>query len=133
MKQVAGSLRLDLAQYRELAAFAGFGSDLDKATQQQLNRGERLVEILKQPQYKPLPMEKQVSILFAGARGFLDPIPVDMLADYEKELYDYIEQSAPAVFDGLKEKQEIDDDLEEKMKSAMTAFGESFKASKGLN
>ena len=114
-------------------AFAGFGSDLDKATQQQLNRGERLVEILKQPQYKPLPMEKQVSILFAGARGFLDPIPVNMLADYEKELYAYIEQSAPAVFDGLREKQEIDADLEEQMKSAMTAFGESFKASKGLN
>ncbi|PLX52842.1 MAG: F0F1 ATP synthase subunit alpha, partial [Desulfobulbaceae bacterium] len=90
MKQVAGSLRLDLAQYRELAAFASFGSDLDKATQQQLNRGERLVEVLKQPQYQPLPMEKQVAILYAGARGFLDPIPVNMLADYEKELYAYI-------------------------------------------
>jgi F-type H+-transporting ATPase subunit alpha len=132
MKQVAGSLRLDLAQYRELAAFAGFGSDLDKATQQQLNRGERLVEVLKQPQYKPLPMEKQVSILYAGARGFLDPIPVDMLAEYENELYAYIEQKAPGVFDGLREKQEIDAGLEELMKSAMTAFGESFKASKGL-
>ena len=133
MKQVAGSLRLDLAQYRELAAFAQFGSDLDKATQQQLNRGERLVEVLKQPQYKPLPMEKQVSILFAGAKGFLDPIPVNMLTDYENELYAYIEQKAPGVFDGLREKQEIDAGLEEQMKSAMTAFGESFKASKGLN
>jgi F-type H+-transporting ATPase subunit alpha len=133
MKQVAGSLRLDLAQYRELAAFAGFGSDLDKATQQQLNRGERLVEVLKQPQYQPLPMEKQVAILYAGARGFLDPIPVNMLADYENELYAYIEQKAPGIFDGLREKQEIDAGLEEQMKSAMTAFGESFKASKGLN
>jgi len=133
MKQVAGSLRLDLAQYRELAAFAGFGSDLDKATQQQLNRGERLVEVLKQPQFKPLPMEKQVSILFAGARGFLDPIPVNMLADYENELYAYIEQKAPGIFDGLREKLAIDAGLEEQMKSAMTAFGESFKASKGLN
>jgi F-type H+-transporting ATPase subunit alpha len=133
MKQVAGSLRLDLAQYRELAAFAGFGSDLDKATQQQLNRGERLVEVLKQPQYQPLPMEKQVAILYAGARGFLDPIPVNMLADYENELYAYIEQNAPGIFDGLREKQAIDDSLEEQMKSAMTAFGESFKASKGLN
>ena len=133
MKQVAGSLRLDLAQYRELAAFASFGSDLDKATQQQLNRGERLVEILKQPQYQPLPMEKQVAILFAGARGFLDPIPVNMLADYEKELYAYIEQNAPAVFDGLKEKMQIDSELEELMKSTLTTFGETFKSSRGLN
>ena len=133
MKQVAGSLRLDLAQYRELAAFASFGSDLDKATQQQLNRGERLVEVLKQPQYQPLPMEKQVAILFAGARGFLDPIPVNMLADYEKELYAYIEQSAPAVFDGLKEKKEIDSELEELMKNTLTTFGETFKSSRGLN
>jgi F-type H+-transporting ATPase subunit alpha len=132
MKQVAGSLRLDLAQYRELAAFAQFGSDLDKATQQQLNRGERLVEVLKQPQYQPLPMEKQVSILYAGARGFLDTIPVDMLADYEKELYNYIEQQAPAVFDGLKEKQAIDSELEELMKSTLTSFNESFKSAKGL-
>jgi F-type H+-transporting ATPase subunit alpha len=133
MKQVAGSLRLDLAQYRELAAFASFGSDLDKATQQQLNRGERLVEILKQPQYQPLPMEKQVSILFAGARGFLDPIPVNMLAEYEKELYAYIEQKAPGVFDGLKEKKQIDSELEELMKKTLTAFNDSFKSSKGLN
>jgi F-type H+-transporting ATPase subunit alpha len=133
MKQVAGSLRLDLAQYRELAAFASFGSDLDKATQQQLNRGERLVEILKQPQYQPLPMEKQVSILFAGARGFLDSIPVNMLAEYEKELYAYIEQSAPAVFDGLKEKKAIDSELEELMKNTLTSFNESFKSSRGLN
>ena len=133
MKQVAGSLRLDLAQYRELAAFASFGSDLDKATQQQLNRGERLVEVLKQPQYQPLPMEKQVAILFAGARGFLDPIPVNILADYEKELYAYIEQSAPAVFDGLKEKKAIDSELEELMKNTLTTFGETFKSSRGLN
>jgi F-type H+-transporting ATPase subunit alpha len=133
MKQVAGSLRLDLAQYRELAAFAQFGSDLDKATQQQLNRGERLVEVLKQPQYAPLSMEKQVSILFAGAEGFLDPIPVNMLGDYEKELYAYIEQSAPAVFDGLKEKEEIDSELKELMKETLTAFNESFTSSRGLN
>jgi F-type H+-transporting ATPase subunit alpha len=132
MKQVAGSLRLDLAQYRELAAFAGFGSDLDAATKRQLNRGERLVEILKQPQYKPLPMEKQVSILFAGAKGFLDSIPVNMLAEYEKELYAHIEQNAPAVFDGLKEKKAIDAELDELMKKTMTAFGESFMALKGL-
>jgi len=87
MKQVAGTLRLDLAQYRELAAFAAFGSDLDAATQAQLTRGERLVEILKQPQYQPLPMEKQVTILFAGTNGYLDALPIDTLADYEPELY----------------------------------------------
>ncbi|MDH3329627.1 MAG: F0F1 ATP synthase subunit alpha, partial [Desulfobulbaceae bacterium] len=133
MKQVAGTLRLDLAQYRELAAFAGFGSDLDAATQAQLTRGERLVEILKQPQYKPLPMEKQVTILFAGAKGFLDELPVDTLADYERELYTYIEANEPSIFSEMKEKEEISPSLEEKMKKAMTTFGETFKATKGLN
>ena len=133
MKQVAGSLRLDLAQYRELAAFAQFGSDLDKATQQLLTRGERLVEILKQPQFKPLSMVKQVSILYAGTKGYLDAIPVDMLGEYEEQLYSYIEQNAPAVFDTLKEKEAFDDELDELMKNTLTAFGDSFKASKGLN
>ncbi|MCK5227562.1 MAG: F0F1 ATP synthase subunit alpha, partial [Desulfobulbaceae bacterium] len=132
MKQVAGTLRLDLAQYRELAAFAGFGSDLDAATQAQLTRGERLVEILKQPQYDPLPMEKQVTILFAGTKGFLDKLPIDTLADYEKELYAYIEANEPGIFDELREKEEFDSALDERMKKALTAFGESFKASKGL-
>ncbi len=94
MKQVAGTLRLDLAQYRELEAFAAFGSDLDKATQQQLTRGARLVEILKQPQYQPLPMEKQVTILFAGTRGFLDKYPVEVLAKYEAGLYKFHRRSA---------------------------------------
>ncbi|MCF6290255.1 MAG: F0F1 ATP synthase subunit alpha [Desulfobacterales bacterium] len=133
MKQVAGTLRLDLAQYRELAAFAGFGSDLDKATQQQLHRGERLVEILKQPQYNPLAMEKQVCILYAGTRGFLDAIPVNMLAEYEEQLYSHIEQKAPDVFADLLAKQEIDADLDAKIKNALTAFTDSFKAAKGLN
>ena len=133
MKQVAGTLRLDLAQYRELAAFAGFGSDLDAATQAQLTRGERLVEILKQPQYQPLPMEKQVTILFAGAKGFLDELPVDTLADYEQELYTYIEANEPSIFSEMKEQEEISSSLEEKMKKALTTFGETFKATKGLN
>ncbi|MDH3453736.1 MAG: F0F1 ATP synthase subunit alpha [Desulfuromonadales bacterium] len=133
MKQVAGTLRLDLAQYRELAAFAQFGSDLDKATQAQLTRGERLVEILKQPQYQPLPMEKQVTILFAGTKGFLDSLPVGSLAEYEKQMYEYIEQNEASIFDDMREKQEIDSALEEKMKNTLTAFGETFKASMGLN
>ena len=133
MKQVAGTLRLDLAQYRELAAFAGFGSDLDAATQAQLTRGERLVEILKQPQYQPLPMEKQVTIIFAGTKGFLDKFPVNTLADYEKELFGYIEANEPRIFEELREKQAISSELEEKMKKTLASFGETFKATKGLN
>jgi F-type H+-transporting ATPase subunit alpha len=133
MKQVAGTLRLDLAQYRELAAFASFGSDLDAATQAQLTRGERLVEILKQPQYQPLPMEKQVTIIFAGTKGFLDRFPVNTLADYEQELYSYIEANEPSIFNELREKQVISPELEEKMKKTLTSFGETFKATKGLN
>lgn len=133
MKQVAGTLRLDLAQYRELAAFAGFGSDLDKATQAQLTRGARLVEILKQPQYQPLPMEKQVTILFAGTRGYLDTLPLDTLGEYEKELYSYIEGNAPDIFDGLKTKQEITPELDAKMKKSIGDFTATFKGSKGIN
>jgi F-type H+-transporting ATPase subunit alpha len=132
LKQVAGSLRLDLAQYRELAAFAGFGSDLDAATQGQLSRGARLVEILKQPQYQPLPMEKQVSIIFAGTKGYLDTLPIESLAEYEQDLYSHITASAPEIFDTLKEKKEIDTALEEKMHATMKAFTETFKASKGI-
>ncbi len=133
MKQVAGTLRLDLAQYRELAAFASFGSDLDTATQAQLTRGERLVEILKQPQYQPLSMEKQVTIIFAGTKGFLDEFPVDTLADYEQELYSYIDSNEPSIFSELKEQEKISDELEQKMRNTIEAFGESFKATKGLN
>jgi F-type H+-transporting ATPase subunit alpha len=127
MKQVAGTLRLDLAQYRELEAFAAFGSDLDKATQRQLTRGARLVEILKQPQYQPLPMEKQVTILFAGTKGFLDNYPIDVLAKYEAGLYAFIEERYPAIFTELAEKQAIGEDLENQMKQALEAYDEEFK------
>ncbi|THB77377.1 MAG: F0F1 ATP synthase subunit alpha [Desulfobulbaceae bacterium] len=133
MKQVAGTLRLDLAQYRELAAFAAFGSDLDAATQAQLTRGERLVEILKQPQYQPLAMEKQVTILYAGTNGYLDKLPVDTLADYESELYAYIESNEPAIFADIKEKEEFTDEIKERMNKVLTSFGDTFKATKGLN
>ncbi len=133
MKQVAGTLRLDLAQYRELAAFAAFGSDLDAATQAQLTRGERLVEILKQPQYQPLPMEKQVTILYAGANGHLDALPVETLADYESELYSYIESNDASIFADLKEQEEFTDPIKEKLNKALTSFGDTFKATKGLN
>ncbi len=132
MKQVAGTLRLDLAQYRELAAFAQFGSDLDKATQQQLRRGERLVEILKQPQYQPLPMEKQVLILFAGTRGHLDDLPVDVLQDFERELYEFTESRHPEIFKELVEKEEISDDLAKRMAAAIDEFKAEFKANRNL-
>ena len=133
MKQVAGTLRLDLAQYRELAAFAGFGSDLDAATQAQLTRGERLVEILKQPQYQPLPMEKQVTIIFAGTKGYLDKLPVEVLRDYEQDLYSHIEANEPGIFEELREKQIISPELEEKMRKTLENFGTTFRATKGLN
>lgn len=133
MKQVAGTLRLDLAQYRELAAFAAFGSDLDASTQAKLTRGERLVEILKQPQYQPLPMEKQVTIIYAGSNGYLDALPVDTLADYEQELYNYIESNEPSVFSDLVEEEQFTDGIKEKLNKVLTSFGETFKATKGLN
>jgi F-type H+-transporting ATPase subunit alpha len=133
MKQVAGTLRLDLAQYRELAAFAQFGSDLDAATQAQLTRGERLVEILKQPQYQPLPMEKQVVILFAGAKGFLDKLAVTDLAAYEMELYDHIDRNASDIFESLREKEAIDGALDARMKEVLAAFTNDFQQSKSIN
>ncbi|MBT9448294.1 MAG: F0F1 ATP synthase subunit alpha [Desulfobacterales bacterium] len=128
MKQVAGTLRLDMAQFRELEAFAAFGSDLDKATQAQLTRGLRLVEILKQPQYNPLSMEKQVSILYAGTRGFLDELPCESLAKYEEGLYSFIEQKYPQIFKELDEKKEIGDSLDQTMTKAFGEYTEDFKA-----
>jgi F-type H+-transporting ATPase subunit alpha len=133
MKQVAGTLRLDLAQYRELAAFAAFGSDLDAATQAQLTRGERLVEILKQPQYRPLPMQKQVTILYAGANGYLDTLPINTLKDYEAELFDYIESNDPSIFADLKAQEVFTDEIKAKLNKALTSFGATFKATKGIN
>jgi len=127
MKQVAGTLRLDMAQFRELEAFAAFGSDLDAATQRQLTRGQRLVQILKQPQYQPLSMQKQVTILYAGTRGFLDKFPIDVVAKYEAGLFTFIEERYPQVFTQLKEKQAIDDELDKLMTDALTAYGEEFK------
>jgi F-type H+-transporting ATPase subunit alpha len=128
MKQVAGSLRLDLAQYRELAAFAQFGSDLDAATQRQLARGGRLVELLKQPQYKPLPVERQVLIMFAGTNGFLDTLPIAALPRYEPELYAYVETKHAAFFKDLVARKTIDDDLKGRAKKILEEFNAAFKA-----
>ncbi len=127
MKQVAGTLRLDLAQYRELEAFAAFGSDLDKSTQRQLTRGARLVEILKQPQYNPLPLEKQVLILFAGAKGYLDKYPIDVLSKYETGLYQFMEDRFAQVMKDLAQQKQISDDLDKRMKEALDAYDEEFQ------
>ncbi len=115
MRQVAGTLRLDLAQYRELAAFAQFGSDLDKSTQAQLTRGARLVEILKQSQYAPLPVERQVAIIFAGTNGYLDKIAVGDIRTFESELYAYLETRAPGMLRGIAEKKQLDDEIKAAM------------------
>jgi F-type H+-transporting ATPase subunit alpha len=129
MRQVAGSLRLDLAQYRELAAFAQFGSDLDKATQSQLNRGRRLVEVLKQPQYQPVPVEKQVVIIFAATRGYLDTIDVEQARRYEEELYRFMERHRPEVLAQIAEKKILDDQLRATLESTLAEFGKQFTGS----
>src|SRR6187399_563460 len=126
MRQVAGSLRLDLAQYRELAAFAQFGSDLDQATQRQLNRGKRLVEILKQPQYQPLSVAKQVAIIYAATNGHLDAIPVEKLREYEDGLYRFLETQQPTVLASIAEKKTLDDELKAALNSALGEFNKQF-------
>ncbi len=122
MKQVAGSLRLDLAQFRELEAFAQFGSDLDKVTQAQLARGTRLVEILKQAQYEPMPVEKQIAIIFAGTHGYLDEYDPRALGEYEKQLMSHLETNHAGVLDELREKKVISDELENQMTKIMDEF-----------
>jgi len=119
MKQVAGTLRLELAQYRELAAFAQFGSDLDPATQRQLSRGSRLVEILKQGQYQPLTVEKQVLVIYAATAGYVDGYPVSSIKRYEEELYKFFESRHPGLLKEIKEKKSIDDDLKKRLNGAL--------------
>ncbi|MEA2006015.1 MAG: F0F1 ATP synthase subunit alpha [Acidobacteriota bacterium] len=127
MKQVAGKLRLELAQYRELVTFAQFGTELDKTSKAQLDRGERLTETLKQKQYEPLPVEKQILIIYAGTRGFLDEIEISQIADYEMKLYEYFEKEHAPLVKKLAEKKEIDASLDEAVKSAVTSFNKKFK------
>jgi F-type H+-transporting ATPase subunit alpha len=128
MRQVAGRLRLDLAQYRDLAAFAQFASDLDKATQDQLSRGRRLMEILKQPQYQPLSVEKQVLIIYAGTNGHLDPFAVSDVLAYETELFRFVESRRAGILVALREKKEMSDELKAEIESALKEFGGQFKA-----
>jgi F-type H+-transporting ATPase subunit alpha len=127
MKKVAGTLKLDMAQFRELEAFAQFGSDLDKATQRQLERGYRLVEILKQPQYQPISAEKEIMILFAGAFGYLDQWPVEAIAEYEKLMIEFMESKHGDLLKEIKEKNIISDELEGKLKGAMDEFKTVFQ------
>src|SRR2546421_330209 len=126
MRQVAGTLKLELAQYRELAAFSQFGSDLDKATQAQLNRGKRLVEILKQGQFEPLPFSKQILIIFAGTSGALDDMPVEQVREFEKALYKYVDTSHPAVLNTIMEKKVLDDALKAELTKVIKEAKQQF-------
>jgi F-type H+-transporting ATPase subunit alpha len=128
MRQVAGSMKLELAQYRELAAFAQFGSDLDKATQAQLNRGQRLVEVLKQKQFSPLPFSKQILIIFAGTNGFFDDLPVDQVRDFEAELYRFVDATNPGLLRTIMEKKVLDDALKAEMSKTIKQSKEGFVA-----
>ncbi len=132
VKKLSGTLRLDLAQYRELAAFAQFGSDLDKATQNQLNRGQRMTELLKQDQYQPLPVEKMIAILYVGAKGHLDDIPVSSIGAFEKKFYEFMDAHHADLFKTLKNKPALNDDVEKSLISAINAFKEQFKADMGV-
>jgi F-type H+-transporting ATPase subunit alpha len=130
MKQVAGKLRLDLAQYRELVTFAQFGTELDKASQSQLDRGARLTEVLKQDQYVPLPVEKQILIIYAGNRGFLDEIEVEQIKEYEEKLYAFFEKEKAKLLKKIAEKRELSADLDEAISSALKEFNSMFKEGK---
>jgi len=128
MKQVAGTMRLDLAQYRELAAFAQFGSDLDKATQAKLNRGARLVELLKQPQYEPMDFNEQVASMYAATRGYMDDVEVDQIRTFEAAYLDFLRTSKSDILADLKDREVIDDDIEGRLKAAIEEFKKSFSA-----
>jgi F-type H+-transporting ATPase subunit alpha len=128
MKQVAGTLRLDLAQYRELQAFAQFGSDLDEATQRQISRGARLVEVLKQDQYQPVEVARQVVVIYAATRGYIDQIPVESVRRYEQELMSYVDNSHPDLLTLIKEKKQLSDEVQDKLKVVLEEFKGKFAA-----
>ena len=131
MKSVAGTLRLDLAQYRELAAFAQFASDLDKATKAQLDRGQRLMEIMKQGQYQPLPVEKEVMSIYVGTKGYLDNVDVKKITRFEKEFLEFMDAAHPAVGESIRAEKKITDEAEAELKKAIEQFKETFLASEG--
>jgi F-type H+-transporting ATPase subunit alpha len=127
MKQVAGKLRLDLAQYRELVTFAQFGTELDRASEAQLKRGARLTEILKQDQYAPLPVEKQILVIYAGNRGFLDEIEVSQVHKYEQKLFEHFDNDHQDLLKKITDKKVIDDDMDEAISKIFTSFTQQFK------
>jgi F-type H+-transporting ATPase subunit alpha len=127
MKKVAGRLRLELAQYRELEAFAKFASDLDKTTQAQLRRGQRLVELLKQGQYQPMPVEEQVVVIFAGTQGYLDELPVDAVQKFEQEFLSFMRARHKDILDKIAETKDIDEETTQKLHSIIKEFIDSFK------
>jgi F-type H+-transporting ATPase subunit alpha len=128
MKQVAGTLRLDLAQYRDLAAFAQFGSDLDKATQAQLNRGQRLTEILKQPQYSPMPVEQMVLVIWAATKGFVDDVAIEDLRKFEQGLLAFVENTRGGLLEKIRERKKLDEETESEIRAAITEFKERFSS-----
>jgi F-type H+-transporting ATPase subunit alpha len=128
MRKVAGPLRLELAQYRAMAAFAQFASDLDAATKKQLDRGERLVEVMKQGQYAPLTVERQTAIIYAAVNGHLDALPVNAVQRYERELYAYLDAKHPEVLTAIREKRELTDDVVAKIDGALKEFASLFAA-----
>ena len=133
MKSTAGKLKLDLAQYREMASFAQFASDLDKVTRDQLERGVRLVELLKQGQYAPVPVEKQVIIIYAGTRGYVDRLAIGQIEAYEKGLFDFIEKKYPNIYETLRTKKTLDEATEGTLKKALEEFGSAFGSSPEAN
>jgi len=128
MKAVSSSLKLDLAQYHEMQTFAQFGSDLDASTKKILNHGEKVTELLKQPQYQPMPAQEQVASLYAGTRGFMDDVPVDAVLKFEGEMIEFLRNSKADVLNGIAEKKVLDDDLEGKLKAAIEEFKKGFRA-----
>jgi F-type H+-transporting ATPase subunit alpha len=126
MKKVAGSIKLELAQYREMAAFAQFGSDLDASTQKLLARGARLTELLKQPQYSPMPVEEQVASIYAGTQGFLDSVDTKDVVRYEAALLSYLRNEKADVLKAIRDSKQLDDDTAAKLKDALTEFGKTF-------
>ncbi|MGC7879785.1 F0F1 ATP synthase subunit alpha, partial [Desulforudis sp. 1190] len=132
MRQVAGQLKLDLAQYRELAAFAQFGSDLDKATQARLTRGARMVELLKQDQYVPMPLEEMVMSIYAGVKGYLDSLPVEKVREFEAEFLKFMRSEKPEIGKAIAEAREITGDVEPKLKAAVEEFKSNFVKQYGL-
>src|SRR5574341_1383265 len=132
MKKVAGKMKLDLAQFRELAAFAQFGSDLDKATREQLERGQRLTELLKQPQFEPMRLDRQVMEIYAATNGYLDDVPVDAVREFETHFYGWLERKAPQILTEIRDKKEIGDALRERMTQAVTEAKTEFVAARGV-